>query len=159
MNIENLYNNEISKFMHSIINKYNPPAFDHHLSETTLSYPTRSSENTLFEIPTPRTCLGKKSIKYIAPHIWTNLPRQIRSLQKRNIFSHKLKSHLIGMHLQVSDAIATRPSPLPSPKPARPHRLGLVRNFINSERENRLFSLFIFFRYFQLVQFSPYLFL
>ena len=98
MNIENLYNNEISKFMHSIINKYNPPAFDHHLSETTLSYPTRSSENTLFEIPTPRTCLGKKSIKYIAPQIWTNLPRQIRSLQKRNIFSHKLKSHLIGIH-------------------------------------------------------------
>ena len=130
MNIENLYNNEISKFMHSIINKYNPPAFDHHLSEATLSYPTRSSENTLFEIPTPRTCLGKKSIKYIAPHIWTNLPRQIRSLQKRNIFSHKLKSHLIGMHIQVSDAIATRPSPLPSPAPARPYRLGLVRNLL-----------------------------
>ena len=46
--------------MHSIINKYNPPAFDHHLSETTLSYPTRSSENTLFEIPIIRRIYAKK---------------------------------------------------------------------------------------------------
>ena len=87
MNIESLYTNEISKFMHSIINKYNPPAFDHHFVEAIPAYATRNSENTLFEIPLPRTCLGKKSLKYTGPKNWTNTPRHIKILEIENHFA------------------------------------------------------------------------
>ena len=97
MNIENLYNNEISKFMHSIINKYNPPAFDHHFVEATPSYPTRNSENVIFETPLPRTSLGKKSLIYIGPKNWTDIPRHIKILENRKLFSKKLKAHLVGL--------------------------------------------------------------
>ena len=97
MNIENLYNNEISKFMHSIINKYNPPAFDHHFVEATPSYPTRNSENVIFETPLPRTSLGKKSLIYIGPKNWTDIPNHIKILENRKLFSKKLKAHLVGL--------------------------------------------------------------
>ncbi len=98
MNIDNLYTNELTKFMHSVVNKYSPPAFDHHFVEVTPSYTTRYNENALFEIPIPRTCLGKKSIKFVGPHKWTNTPRPIKELVNRKSFSQRLKSHLIGIH-------------------------------------------------------------
>ena len=72
-----------------------PLSFGEYYSNIDHSYGTRTHLNSEFSLPRPRTELGKQSIKYAGVKIWSEIPLDIKSSDKLQVFSDKFKSHIL----------------------------------------------------------------
>ena len=43
------------------------------------------------DLPFRKSCIGQKTLSYIGPKIWNNLPAQIKLSKSVNIFKHDIK--------------------------------------------------------------------
>ena len=63
---------------------------------------TRTRLNSEFSLPQPRTELGKQSIRYAGVKIWSEIPPDIKTYDKLQIFSDKFKSHVLQKYPELS---------------------------------------------------------
>ena len=110
LKISDIYNIQISKFIHDCLNGYAPLQFNSwfNLNTTIHDHHTRSNvqlqmnnvinTSNLF-IPFARTThYGKKSIKVLGPKIWNEIPNNIRAIKSKKVFSYKLKTYYIAKY-------------------------------------------------------------
>ena len=56
---------------------------------------TRASLQKLNQ-PLQKTNHGQKSISYIAPIIWNNLPNSLKTTENLNIYKYRIKEHCLS---------------------------------------------------------------
>ena len=102
MNIQDLHNFEIAKFMFSISKNTLPTSFDGYYLPITHGHDTRLRQNAHFNLPQPRTDLGKRSVKYHGVKVWSELPVYIKDVVNLTTFSKTLKSFMFDKHSQAT---------------------------------------------------------
>ena len=88
LKVHDLYDLEISKFMHGHYNKYLPSCFDSFF-QLASNRVTRSTLNRNYYTPYYRSTRGQRSIRYYGPKIWNKLPISYHDITK---FSFKKQS-------------------------------------------------------------------
>ena len=91
LTIENIYEHETAKLIHSVFYKYNPPAFLDFFLLSTHRYTTRLRQNSNFSIMKPKTEMGKKSIKFFGVKLWTRLPVSLKEISEPEKFNVEFK--------------------------------------------------------------------
>ena len=94
MKIRNIFKTKVSNFIFKCLNKLCPSQFHEwfRLTATVHNHNTRSTTNKDLFISKVRTTYhGKKSIKYLGPKIWNELPVSIKSINIYSTFSKKVK--------------------------------------------------------------------
>ena len=97
MTIHNIFKLRILNFVFKSLTKQCPTQFHTWFLQSSRihNHNTRSSDNNNLFIPQIRTTFyGKKSIKYMGPKIWNELPNTIKLIATNNTFVSKLKLHL-----------------------------------------------------------------
>ena len=60
-------------------------------------YRLRSQSDTNFIIPTRRTKLADRSLAFVVPRWWNELPSSLRDIHSEELFRSKLKTHLFDV--------------------------------------------------------------
>ena len=99
LKVADLFELEVSKFMHSHFHNSLPLCFSSFFVESRYlhSYPTRHAEQRNYNVSMFRTNRGKRSIQFLGPTIWNNTPNEIRSLSKTS-FKNKMKSSILSRY-------------------------------------------------------------
>ena len=91
LTVNNIYEQETAKLIHSIFYSYNPPAFTDFLTLSTHRYATRLRQNSSFSIIKPRTETGKNSIKFFGVKLWIRLPLALKEISDAKKFKSEFK--------------------------------------------------------------------
>ena len=97
-----------SVFMHSHHYKNLPYMLSSYCLPVAHSIPTRYAENLNYRIPLFTTNRGQKSIKYLGPKVWSQIPKDIKELAYRKPFSRKMKSYLLRILSEKSQYLPIR---------------------------------------------------
>ena len=95
LRLDEMYILEVGKFMYKYSKADLPLSFGEYFRHINHSYGTRTRLNLEFSLPQPRTELGKQSIRYAGVKIWSEIPPDIKTYDKLQIFSDKFKSHIL----------------------------------------------------------------
>jgi len=81
LQLKDIYNLELSKFMYKYITSQLPATFYNYFKLITdvHSYNTRQIKTRQFALPKPRLNSGAKMIKYSAIEIWSEIPPEIKN--------------------------------------------------------------------------------
>ena len=90
-NVENIFEHEVAKLIHSVYYKYCPSAFSNFFEVASHRYATRLREYSFFSLMKPNTEFGKKSLKFFGVKIWFKLPSVIKEIPKPEIFNREFK--------------------------------------------------------------------
>ena len=98
LKVNELYNLEIAKFMRNHTDGSLPNCFASFFVESRYlhSYNTRSSHSRNYNISNFRTCRGQRSIQFLGPKLWNDIPSEIRNAPKHR-FKNKMEK-LIFSH-------------------------------------------------------------
>ena len=93
LKIQDLYNLEVAKFMHGHFHGLLPVCFASFFVESRYlhSYHTRHSSLRNYNVTNFKTSKGQKSIQFLGPKIWNDIPHDMRILSKVP-FKTKMKS-------------------------------------------------------------------
>ena len=99
LKVHDLYNLEVAKFMHGHFHDLLPVCFAPFFVETRYlhNYSTRHSGSRNYNITTAKTSRGQKSIKFLGPKLWNEVPNDLRTLSKVN-FKIKMKNLLLARY-------------------------------------------------------------
>ena len=97
LNVENIYEHEVAKLIHSVLYKYNPSAFSDFFKLSSHSYSTRLKEKSCFMTIKPKTDLGKKSLKFCGVKVWIGLPSTIKEKSESHNFNKEFKKLLFDI--------------------------------------------------------------
>jgi len=81
LEIPDLFQLSIAKFMYSFYNGGLPHQFDNYFAEIALvhKYQTRLGSLQKYYLPRMKTSLGQLSLKYIGPKLWSDIPDKLKS--------------------------------------------------------------------------------
>ena len=84
LKVLDLYKLEISKFMHSHHNNLLPDIFSSffQISGANHTHFTRSTVNIMYDVDRCRTVRGQRSIRYLGPKVWNDIPISIKTVSK-----------------------------------------------------------------------------
>jgi len=96
LEILNLFQLSVAKFMYSFYNGGLPNHFDNYFAEiaSVHKYQTRLASLQKYYLPKMKTPLGQLSLKYIGPKIWSNITEKLKSSSPYS-FGKKYKSPAI----------------------------------------------------------------
>ena len=94
LKVKDLYNLEVSKFMHQHHKNTLPVCFKNFFNSSNQRN-TRSSSNSNYTTPFCRSNRGQRSIKFYGPKIWNRIPVSIRNLPKYT-FKTQCKNHYLA---------------------------------------------------------------
>ena len=94
LNVENVYEHETVKLIHSVVFKYNPPGFSDFFEYSTHTYSTRLRQRSAFSIMKPKTEMGKKSLKFFGVKLWIRLPSFLKEVSEPKKFNIEFKKFL-----------------------------------------------------------------
>ena len=97
LKVQDLYNLEVSKFMHGHFNGSLPRRFDDFFREVNAShnYNTRAARNRNYTTISCRSARGQRSIRFCGPKIWNDIPLSQRNLRKLH-FKKECKSRILS---------------------------------------------------------------
>jgi len=97
LEIPNLFQLSVARFMYSFYNSGLPNHFDNYFSEiaSVHKYQTRLTSLQKYYLPRMKTTLGQLSLKYIGPKIWSNIPENLK-LSWLYSFGKKYKKVLLS---------------------------------------------------------------
>ena len=96
LTVDEIYTQEIAKFMYKYHNFSLPAAFDGYFRNISHSHNTRLNSDNNLSYPKTRTNLGKSSLKYIGAKVWNDLDLTIQNAKTIEIFNDLVKKHLIA---------------------------------------------------------------
>jgi len=81
LEIPDLFQLSVAKFMYSFYNGGLPNHFDNYSAENASvhKYQTRLASLQNYYLPRMKTSLGQLSLKYVGPKIWSNIPENLKS--------------------------------------------------------------------------------
>ena len=81
LEIPDLFQLSVAKFMYSFYNGGLPNHFDNYFAEiaSVHRYQTRLASLQKYYLPRMKTSLGQLCLKYIGPKIWSNIPEKLKS--------------------------------------------------------------------------------
>lgn len=95
LNVQGIYEHEVSKLFHSVVNKYCPTAFENFFDRSTHEHNTRLRLNSCFSLMKAKTELGKKSLRFSGVKIWAKVPISVKEFSDSKRFNKFLKKSLI----------------------------------------------------------------
>ena len=100
LKVDDLYNLEVSKFMHSHFQGTLPICFCSFFIESRFlhNYRTRSTVNGPYRASNFKTNWGKRSIQYHGPIFWNRLPNDIKSVSSKLSFKKMTKNWLFSQY-------------------------------------------------------------
>ena len=92
LKVQELYQLEIAKFMHSHSHGNLPACFTSFFVESRFlhNYTTRFSSSRNYNITNFRTNRGQRSIQFLGPKVWNQVPNEIRNVSKQT-FKNEMK--------------------------------------------------------------------
>ena len=94
MNIKELYDFEVSKFMYSMNNEFLPEVFSDYVKPIQHTYSTRHRFRSHYELATPKSDTGKSSIKFFGVKLWGSLENDLKDAGSLNKFKELYKTNL-----------------------------------------------------------------
>ena len=91
LSVENIYEHEVAKLIHSVFHNYCPSAFSDFFEISNHRYATRLRQNSCFSLMKPKTEFGKKSLKFFGVKIWFKLPCDLKELSEPRMFNQEFK--------------------------------------------------------------------
>ena len=95
LKVENVYQHEVAKCIHSVRYNYSPDAFKNFLLLSTHSYATRLRQNSHFSLTKPSTEFGKKSLRFSGVKIWFKLSQEVKEISDPKKFNNAVKAFLL----------------------------------------------------------------
>ena len=96
LKVHDLYDLEISKFMHGHYNKNIPSCFNNFF-QISNNRSTRNTANQSYYIPYYRSTRGQRSIRYYGPKIWNKLPTSYHN-QTKYKFKKQYKNLILSKY-------------------------------------------------------------
>ena len=98
LEIPDLFQLSVAKFMHSFCNGGLPNHFDNYFAEIASihKYQTRLASLQKYYLPRMKTSLGQLSLKYIGPKIWSSIPEKLKSSSPYSFGKKYLKKVLLS---------------------------------------------------------------
>ena len=93
LNVENLYEHEVAKLLHSVHHNYCPSAFSNFFEISSHTHSTRLRQNSSFSLIKPKSEFGKKSLKFAGVKIWFKLPSNLKEVSEPSKFNLAFKKH------------------------------------------------------------------
>ena len=93
---------ETSKFMHKMYHNKLPGSFDEYFLNIDHRYDTRNRSIAQFKRPSPKTNLGKRSVKYYGIDVWSKVDVSLRNVENKKHFSEKMKQLILSCQLDTS---------------------------------------------------------
>ena len=93
LNVENLYEHEVAKLLHSVHYNYCPSAFSNFFEVSSHTHSTRLRQNSFFSLIKPKSEFGKKSLKFAGVKIWFKLPSNLKEVSEPSKFNLAFKKH------------------------------------------------------------------
>ena len=96
LHIESLFKLELAKFMHQYSNGLLPINFKPYFTKANNvhNHNTRFSQNN-FRFPKQNKNIGLKSLAYLGPKVWSEVPHNIKANRNFYSFSHLFKNTLL----------------------------------------------------------------
>ena len=95
LKVKQLYDFEVAKFMYNINNESVPPNFINFFPVIEHRYRTRSRLRSQYQLPQPRTDMGKSSIKFYGVKLWATLSDNLKNSTNINTFKKTYKESLL----------------------------------------------------------------
>ena len=95
LTLDEIYFQEVAKFMYRNSNKTLPASFDEYFKPIDHTHYTRTKSQNVYSLPRPRTDFGKQSIKYNGIKIWSQVPCGIKSITNKDSFNFQIKTFLL----------------------------------------------------------------
>ena len=94
MNIRELYNFEVAKFMYKMHNEALPEVFSNYINPIQHTYSTRHRLRSHYELSTPNTEIGKSSVKFFGVKVWGDLSKDLQTAESIEKFKDLYKQSL-----------------------------------------------------------------
>ena len=91
LSVENIYEHEVAKLIHSVYYNYCPAAFSDFFEISTHRYCTRLRQNSCFSLMKPKTEFGKKSLRFSGVKVWFKLPSHLKETSEPKKFNVDFK--------------------------------------------------------------------
>ena len=103
LQLKDLYNLEMSKFMYKYTTSQLPAPFDNYFQLITdvHSYNTRQVKTRQFALPKARINSGAKMIKYSAIEMWSKIPPEIKNKTSLALFLAEYKKYVLLSYLNM----------------------------------------------------------
>ena len=96
LNVHQLLTLETAKFMFKQSKSQLPKAFDEHFPHINHTHQTRTKRKAIYSLLRPRTDLGKRSTKFFAIKLWSEVDEEVKNIDKIDTFNAKIKSMLLS---------------------------------------------------------------
>ena len=96
MNIEELHNFEVAKFMFNMHKETLPEVFSDYVNPISHSYNTRHRLRSHYELGTPKSDIGKSSVKFFGVKVWGSLNSDLQQAATIDSFKNSYKSILFN---------------------------------------------------------------
>ena len=96
MNIKELHNFEVAKFMYNMNNETLPEVFSDYVNPISHSYNTRHRLRSHYELGTPKSDIGKSSVKFFGVKVWSNLNGDLKQATSIDSFKSCYKNTLFN---------------------------------------------------------------
>ena len=102
LQIPELYELELLKFMFNYNNSVLPSNFDNYFDTVTAkqSNITRMATSAKYFVPCSNTTTGQKSLMYSGTIIWNSLPRSVTKAQTKQTFQKLVKHHMLCSYIK-----------------------------------------------------------
>ena len=87
--------------MHKVYNKKTPGTFNEYFMDIDHDHDTRNRHRLQYQLPNPKSNLGKKSVKYFGIKVWSKLDLQTKNVENKKPFSDKIKQLIINNQLDT----------------------------------------------------------
>ena len=91
-----LLHQQQSIFMHSLHYKTLPFALSAYCHQPQHGYATRYRTSKNYTLPPVSTNRGQKSIKFLGPKAWAEVPNELKEIAFRKPFAKKMKDHILA---------------------------------------------------------------
>ena len=78
MNLRELHDFEVAKFMYNMHNEILPEVFSNYVKPIQHSYSTRHRLRSHYELSTPSSDIGKTSVKFYGIKVWGSLNKDLQ---------------------------------------------------------------------------------
>ena len=95
LNVQGIYEHEISKLFHSVVYNYCPTFFTNFFDLSIHKHYTRLRLNSCFSLMKAKTELGKRSLRFSDVKIWAKVPIPIKEISDSKKFNKNLKKNFI----------------------------------------------------------------
>ena len=88
----------VFKFFNGLSPSYSSDVF-HPADQSRIT--RRSKDHLIF--PLRKSSTGQKSLSYLGPKLWNNLPSNLKSANSANAFKHKIKNHFMQSLFKIEE--------------------------------------------------------